>query len=296
MSVPRTLVLPEGVAPVSLETDRGTFAGLEAKPSGSSLGHILLIPGWTGSKEDFTPILPLLAAAGFDVTTYDQRGQYETAGTPNADYTLAGFADDALSVRSRSGHSSSHVLGHSFGGLVSQQAVLSDPASWDSLSLLDSGPGALGDSPVRPLTRLIAALGKVPLLQIHEVREQGIKRPAQITRFLAHRFTSNDPASLKAMTRLLIDAPDIIDQVAELDLPVWVGRGADDDAWPNDLQAAMATRLGTTIHVIKNAAHSPAVENPDGLMEAWLPFLVQHGLAQPGPAQPGPAQPGPEAN
>jgi pimeloyl-ACP methyl ester carboxylesterase len=239
-------------------------------------GHVVLIPGWTGSKEDFTPLLPLLAAAGLDVTTYDQRGQYETPGRPGDDYSLAGYAADTAAVRDTSSFETSALLGHSFGGLVAQHAAVADPSKWQSLSLLCTGPGALGDSPTRPLRRLVSAIGKVPLLQLHELREQGVRRPAQITRFLAKRFTSNAPASLKAMTQLLIDAPDLVDEVAATGLPCWVGRGADDDAWPHDVQALMARRLGTEIHVVPDSAHSPAVENPSGLVAAWLPFLHLH--------------------
>ncbi|MCW2750194.1 MAG: alpha/beta hydrolase [Aeromicrobium sp.] len=275
MSIPKSLELPTGVEAVTLTTYRGGFAAHVIRAAGAR-GHAFLIPGWTGSKEDFTPLLPLLAAAGFDVTTYDQRGQYETHGDPGDDYTLDGFARDALAIRATSGVARSHLLGHSFGGLVAQQAALTEPPAWQSLSLLGTGPGALGDTPNRPLKMLVSAIGKVPLLQIHELREQGVRRPAQITRFLARRFTSNSAASLKAMTQLLLDAPDVIDDIAKLDLPFWVGRGVDDDAWPHDVQAQMAERLGVTIHVIPDSAHSPAVENPDGLMAAWLPFLDQH--------------------
>lgn len=276
MSVPRTLELPAGVAKGTITTDRGTFASLRVEAPGRP--HVLLVPGWTGSKEDFAPMLPLLAAAGFGATTYDQRGQYESAGAVGGHYDLAGWASDAVSIGRQVRQPGLHLIGHSFGGLVAQQAVLTEPALVDSLSLLCSGPGALGDTPTRPLRRLAAAIGKVPLLQIHQLREQGVKRPAQITAFLAKRFTANDPASLRAMTQLLIDAPDIIDDVATLGLPCWVGRGADDDAWPFDSQEQMARRLGTGIHVIEESAHSPAVENPDGLLDAWLPFLRQHSM------------------
>jgi pimeloyl-ACP methyl ester carboxylesterase len=275
MSVPRSLELPTGVEPAMLHTSRGQFAAHTIRAD-QPRGHVLLVPGWTGSKEDFTPVLPLLAAAGFDVTTYDQRGQYETPAGPGDDFTLDGYAADALAVRAAGGHDSSHLLGHSFGGLVSQHAAAADPFAWRSVSLLCTGPGALGDSPTRPLKRLVSAIGKVPLLQLHELREQGVKRPAQITRFLAHRFTSNDPRSLRAMTQLLIDAPDIVDDVRATGLPVWVGRGTDDDAWPHDVQATMASRLGTEIHIVPGSAHSPAVENPRALLDAWLPFLEAH--------------------
>jgi pimeloyl-ACP methyl ester carboxylesterase len=155
--------------------------------------------------------------------------------------------------------------------------VLATTSAWRSLSLLDTGPGALGDTPTRPLTKLFEAIGVMPMADIHRLREQamGVKRPPDIAKFLLRRFTSNDPPSLKAMTQALIEAPDRIDELAALPLPVWVGRGADDDAWPHDIQAAMAKRLGTEIHVIEDSAHSPAVENPQGLADAWLPFLAE---------------------
>jgi pimeloyl-ACP methyl ester carboxylesterase len=277
MSTPRSLVLPPGVVAVTIETSRGSFAAHTIRTDGA-IAHVLLIPGWTGSKEDFTAFLPLLAAAGFDATSYDQRGQYETPGAPDDDYTLGGFAADAAAVRgmiSESGRS--HILGHSFGGLVAQQAAVIEPSAWHSLSLLCTGPGALGETPGRPpLTPLVQAIGVMTLAEIRRALPKDPSLPPDIAEFLDKRFTSNAPASLKAITQLLIDAPDIIDDVAATGLPIWVGRGADDDAWPHDVQESMAKRLDTEIHVVEDAAHSPAVENPQGLIDAWLPFLLEH--------------------
>ncbi len=277
MSTPRTLDLPDGVTATGIETPAGTFAAHVSRVD-SPTAHVLLIPGWTGSKEDFTPLLPLLAAAGFDATAYDQRGQFETAGVPGSDYSLDGFAADALAIAATCSDATAHLLGHSFGGLVAQQAVLAKPSAWRSLSLLDTGPGALGETPTRPLTMILDAIGVVPMADIHRFREQatGAKRAPDIAEFLLRRFTSNDPPSLKAMTQALLDAPDRIDELAALAVPIWVGRGADDDAWPHDIQATMAQRLGTEIHVVEKSAHSPAIENTQGLADAWLPFLAEN--------------------
>ncbi|AWB93158.1 alpha/beta fold hydrolase [Aeromicrobium chenweiae] len=274
MSVPRTLELPAGVRSAVVAGLDGDVATLTASATGPRRGHVLLVPGWTGSKEDFTPLLPLLADAGYDVMAYDQAGQYESA--PAADYSLERYAANALHLSRSASPDGSHVLGHSFGGLVAQQAALLGMADLRSLSLLCTGPGALGEDARRPLRKLVAAIGQVPLLRLHEIREQGVKRPAQITSFLAKRFTSNDPRSLRAMTQLLIDAPDVVEQVVATGLPVWVGRGADDDAWPHDVQADMARRLRTEVHVVPDSAHSPAVENPAALVDLWLPFLKEH--------------------
>ncbi|OUZ08850.1 hypothetical protein BHE97_12000 [Aeromicrobium sp. PE09-221] len=274
MSVPQTLDIPDGVEVTRIASVRCEHAVHRARPQGEARGAILLVHGWTGSKEDFTPILPLLAAHGFDALAYDQRGQYETPGEPDDDYTLDGFAQDALALAETAFGTPFHLLGHSFGGLVAQQATVAAPERVATLSLLCTGPGALGDSPTRPLKHVVAAIGQLPLLKIHQLREQGIKRPAQITAFLARRFTSQSQAALAAMTQALIDAPDIIEDVADTSVPVWVGRGENDDAWSFEAQDEMARRLGTQVVVIPDTGHSPAVEAPGTLVDAWLPFLI----------------------
>jgi pimeloyl-ACP methyl ester carboxylesterase len=273
MSTPTSLELPPGVSATTIETSRGPFA-THAMRVPDPVAHVLLIPGWTGSKEDFTPMLPLLASVGFDSTAYDQRGQFETPGADDDDYSLSGFAADAAALARECSIEPTHLLGHSFGGLVAQTAALESTSTWRTLSLLCTGPGALGESSERPLSQLARALGKVPLVEIHRFRENGVARLPDIAAFLERRFTSNSVASLKAMTELLMHAPDLITGIQRLQLPVWVGRGAGDDAWPHEAQQAMAERLGVDIHVISTAAHSPAVENPQGLADAWFPFLL----------------------
>lgn len=276
MSTPTTLEIPAGVVVTTVETARGPFAAHTATPASTPRAQVLLVPGWTGSKEDFTPLLPALSAAGFAVTTFDQRGQFETPGTADDDYSMSALAADAGAVATAMGYTSPHLLGHSFGGLVAQQAVVDDPDRWRTLSLLCSGPGALGDAPDRPLSQMVPALDTVPLEQLHELREAGVSRPADIAEFLRRRFTSNSAASLQAMTQHLIDAPDLVDAVLATGVPCWVGRGVDDDAWPHAAQSQMARRLGTEIQVVESSAHSPAIENTPGLLDAWLPFLETH--------------------
>lgn len=275
MSTPKTLDLPPGVEATTIVTDRLAFAAHRASAA-EPRAHIVLVPGWTGSKEDFTPLLPLLAKAGFDAVSIDQRGQFETPGGPEDDYSLDGLGADIVSLAKALGDRPVHLMGHSFGGLTCQRAVVEAPGEWASLSLLCSGPAALGESPERPFSLLIDALDQgVDLATIHQVREQmlGSSPPADIAAFLLRRFTSNSPVALRAMTVDLAQAPDRLDDVIATGLPTWVGRGATDDAWDHEIQAAMAHRLGVEIHVIEGAGHSPAVEQPDALAAAWLPFL-----------------------
>lgn len=100
-------------------TDRGRFATMSAAPHPTVRGFVLLIPGVTGSKEDYEPILPFLATAGWQAVAYDQRGQYETPGGDAASYTLEELESAALSITAAASPPGvrRHLVGHSFGGL-----------------------------------------------------------------------------------------------------------------------------------------------------------------------------------
>lgn len=287
MTTPRTPTAYDASAPQTVTTPRGTFAVLDVPvPSGTTRrGHVLVVPGFTGSKEDFSQLLPLLAQSGWHATAYDQRGQYETAGKPDDDYSLRGFATDALALQETiAPHGRSHLVGHSFGGLVAQHAVLHDASAWRSLTLLCSGPAGFGHPDVAALavdpessplmlSRFVSAVPSVGLEALFEKQHADLDVSPEVRAFLRSRFLASSPESLCAIARHLQDAPDQVDALAATDVPVTVGRGGDDDAWPHASQARMAERLGTGVEVIPDSGHSPAADAPEAtatfLLRAW---------------------------
>jgi pimeloyl-ACP methyl ester carboxylesterase len=260
----------------------GPLAALDTG-GGASSGTALLVAGFTGSKEDFAPILAPLAAAGVRAVAIDQRGQYESPGPDDpAAYTVDVLATDVLAVaallRGEDG-GPLHLLGHSFGGLVCRGAVLTDPAAFDSLTLLGSGPSRLTGRRAQLLDHLAPLLeaGGVPL--VHETMEQLAMTdpraqavPAPIREFLSHRFLRNSAAGLRGMADAMLSEADRVDELADTGVPVLVAHGEADDAWLPHVQADMARRLGARHEVIDGAIHSPAVENPLCTAEVLLDF------------------------
>ena len=61
---------------------------------------IVLIVGWTGTKEDWYSLPTVLASCGHDVLVYDHRGFGESSEHVKADgkYTLELLADDAAAL------------------------------------------------------------------------------------------------------------------------------------------------------------------------------------------------------
>ena len=72
-------ISPHGGARIDLPGRYGPIAALRAAPAEPALGATaLLLPGFTGSKEDFVPLLDAIAAAGIGVLAIDLPGQYES--------------------------------------------------------------------------------------------------------------------------------------------------------------------------------------------------------------------------
>lgn len=274
VSTPRSLAMPDGVRAERLETSRGVFAALLAEPvdADDHTPWVLMLPGWTGSKEDFLPTLVPIAESGRRVLAIDHRGQYESPGPDDvAAYTLEAFGADAVELADTcraGGDAPVHLVGHSFGGLAARAAVLTDPTAFASISLVASGPAQIEGARNAQLRVMAMAIPVLGLPAVYAAKRQleratgGPPPAADIEEFMRARFCSGVPASLEAMTRHLADAPDRTDQLAATGVPAHVVTGVDDDAWSLPSQADMAARLGAKFVVLEGAAHSPAIEAP----------------------------------
>jgi pimeloyl-ACP methyl ester carboxylesterase len=129
VSTLRSLQLPERVRSGWLTTPRGKFAILEAQPARGVADRrpALLVHGYTGSKENFLPVLEPLAAAGRMVVAVDLRGQYQSPHAPDrSGYSATALAADVLAIAAAVADDSAgvHLVGHSMGGLIAREAVL----------------------------------------------------------------------------------------------------------------------------------------------------------------------------
>ncbi|HEV2634754.1 MAG TPA: alpha/beta hydrolase [Actinocrinis sp.] len=282
---------PRSVRELRFSTLGGPLAGLESRPDGSPSGTAVLVPGFTGSKEDFLPLLAPLAIGGIRVVCYDQRGQYESPGLADpAGYSLPAFGRDLWQVLAEVAETADgeplHVLGHSFGGMVLREALLQADGGGRrprpqlaSVAFLGSGPDRIaGMSGAR--ARLLFGVSRfLTLAQIQRIIPADDHPDPDVSRFLLARWLGNDRAGVRAMAQILLNEPDRTEQLAdrlrELGLPVLVSCGEAETTWPTAQQREMAQRLGAPFVGFPGIGHSPNTDCPDllaaALLDFWLP-------------------------
>ena len=226
------------------------------------IADVVLVHGFTGSKEDFNLIGPLLAEQGFRVVTFDNRGQHESAHSARADaYEAGSLARDVIELAQHLNLEKPHLMGHSFGGLVSQRAVVDSPESFASLTIFCSGPHWIPDKP--DLEATIEILKSMSMQESWDRFKEETDKLLPRYELYKKRWTASDPRSTHTMALHLQSAKSLVEKVAATKIPVHVVYGENDDAWPLAMQDQMAKDLGALLTVIKSAGHCPNEDQPE---------------------------------
>lgn len=258
----------------------------EARGSGER--PLVLVHGFTGSKDDFSGVLDDLAEGG-RVVAPDQRGHGGSTNTGDpAHYTLECLVDDLEGFLDATGISRCDLLGHSMGGMVTLRLALTRPARVASLVLMDTAPGPLAAIPpaVRAAgARIAREQGMDALFRILRARIEGdAALPASLRRAIEgagpdayfarieRKLLAMDPEAFAALSEVLSDHASVAHRLSEIRVPTTVLVGAEDVPFLEP-SARMARAIPGARHVVvPDAAHSPQIENRD----AWLAALRAH--------------------
>lgn len=260
-------VLPEGVVRGDFAAPSGTLATISTGDPGKP--RVLLIPGATGSKEDFILMLPELAAAGYFVLSCDIAGQYESAQAgpenlvpPRRRYDYELFRDDLLAMLDAE-DGAVHVVGYSFAAIVAQLAFAQRPEKFRSLTLI-SCPPEPGQS-FRGLRLAGWFSGWVnnrvgTAVMIWGIRRNVARVAPKRLRFVRSRFAFTRRSSVIDIIGLMKHTPDLRRVLAAATLPKLVAVG-EKDLWPLALHRHFAQSINARIAVYRGG-HSPSETSP----------------------------------
>jgi pimeloyl-ACP methyl ester carboxylesterase len=256
-------VLPEGAVTSRFAAPSGSLAVVSlGDPSNP---RVLLAPGVSGSKEDFTLVSPVLVAAGYYVQSYDLAGQYESAEAgAGGKYTYELFRDDLVALLEDGGPA--HLLGYSFAGTVAMQVTVERPELVTSLALLaappEPGNGFRGVRGLGPFTWMVGGRIGAALMTWGIVTNKNHVPPKRLD-FVRMRFDFTSRRSMEDIIMLMKHAPDLRDRVKAVPIPKLVAVG-EHDLWPPELHREFAERIGATLAVYKTG-HSPCETTPNAL-------------------------------
>ena len=266
---------PTGVEHRWIDAPSGRLAALVAGDPAAP--RMLLVPGVTGSKEDFLLVLPLLAAAGFRAESYDLAGQYESGGAgperldpPRGRYDHDLFVDDLLAVIA-DGTQPVHLLGYSFAGTVAALVATAHPQLVASLTLLSTPP--LSGQAFRGVKVLGPISGPAPgqvgaALMIWGVRNILNKAPSHRVPFVRKRFELTRRESVSDIIGLMKRTPDLDAELAALPIPKLVVAG-EHDLWSVELHRDFAERISAGM-LVTAGGHSPSEDSPVELARAII--------------------------
>ncbi|SEQ12086.1 Lysophospholipase, alpha-beta hydrolase superfamily [Lentzea xinjiangensis] len=280
-------ISPHRAQRIDLPGRYGTIAALRAPAAGDDAMRTtaLLVPGYTGSKEDFAPVIDPIADAGFEVVAIDLPGQQDSEGPDDeALYRPGPLGSVVAELIGKIAADGRKVLllGHSYGGLVCRAAVFAG-APLAGLTLMSSGPAELPAGERRTALEVgehvLAEQGVEGAQKLNELRASQNPAwavlPQELKDFYRARFLKSPAAALLGMGNGLRHEPD---QVAKLSralrtsgIPCLVVCGDSDDAWTPAAQRDMAERLDADFAVLPGVMHSPNTEAPGELIATLLP-------------------------
>jgi len=274
----------DGLVPHDLDWSvlpSGSVTSRFAAPSGElavvSLGdpadpRVVLVPGVSGSKEDFTLVMPVLAASGYFVQSYDLAGNFESAdAAPPAgtSYSYELFTDDLIAFLESNGPA--HLLGYSFAGTIAQLATVQRPELVRSLALLatppEPGNGFRGVKILGPFTWMATGGVGAKLMRWGIVTNKN-RVPQTRLDFVRRRFEKTSMRSMADIITLMKRAPDLRPQLRDAAIPKLVAVGQH-DLWPVELHAGLAERIGAGLAVY-DTGHSPCETTPNQLARDLL--------------------------
>lgn len=274
-------VPPAGAVLRTLDVPSGKLAAMAlGNPDDPS---VVLVPGATGSKEDFSLMMPELASAGYFTLSYDLAGQYQSAAAgpenlvpPRKHYDYRLFVDDFVAVLEGT-NTPAHVVAYSFAGIVAQLAYVERPELFRSLTLLscppETGQSFRGVSRIGGFSTWVNGRAGAALL-IWGIRSgRAVHVPPRRQKFVDSRFRFTRRDSVRDIYTLMQNVPDVRQRLAEASLPKFVAVG-EHDLWPLQLHRLFAQAIRARIGVYRGG-HSPCETSPHQLSRDLLALYAK---------------------
>ena len=215
---------------------------------------------------------------------YDVRGLGESS-LGDGQYTIEGHVDDLLAVMDHFGIAKAVIAGLSMGGYITLRALERNPERFHAAILCDTRSEADGNEGKIMRARTMAAVksrGSSWFADdfMHEGLRGGVvhARPRGRRAHPHHHRADAAPGDRRNAARACGTDRHDGSLPSTITVPTLIIVGEHDATTPPDASRAMHAKIpGSELHIIPDAAHMSAMENPDEVNRRILEFL--HRLA-----------------
>lgn len=207
---------------------------------------------------------------------WDERGFGETPVDDSFSYWDS--ANDAVALLDHLGIEKAVFAGMSQGGFLSLRAALAHPARVAGIVMIDSESGAFTEEQIEGYGAMFGQWKASDSLgELGETVAGMIIGDPDISKEWIAKWEARDRSTLQAPMETLLFRDDITDRVGEIDCPVLIIHGEEDQAIPMEAAEDLMERLSDCRGLVKvpGAAHAPNMTHPQIVNDAIASFLSE---------------------
>jgi pimeloyl-ACP methyl ester carboxylesterase len=231
---------------------------------------VALVPGLDGLTEFFSDVIPELAR-NHKVIVYHLPLRRE-ADECARQYSFEFIAEDLKSVLEELGIAKAHIIGESFGGVVTQILALNHPDAVDRLVLISTAPKfdlSVKNRLLLPFFRFIP-MWLFARLHLRDVCEP--HDPQWAKDLFVRGVSWADHASVLARAQI-VSRVDLRARITEVKAPVLLVVGSSDRFTGQASRQMQQLLPGARLVEIPDGGHLCHVTHPEQFLDAVLPFL-----------------------
>ncbi|MDA9672638.1 3-oxoadipate enol-lactonase [Alphaproteobacteria bacterium] len=216
----------------------------------------------------------------FNVLRYDTRGHGGT-DAPSSDYSIDIFVEDAVSLLNKLNIDKVHFIGLSMGGFIGQLFAAKYPERVVSLTLCDTAcvmpPASLWDDRIKTAENsgveslIEGTLGRWFTAPFCQTNPKDVQRITEMIRNTGVLGYVNCAKAIRDMDQRHI--------LKDINVPTYIIVGEKDPACPVSASRVLNSGIpGSSLSVLKDAAHLPNIEKKREFNKALVSFLKNEAL------------------
>jgi len=270
-----------GVASEYIQAGPYKLHYLEASPTNGTAGvPLLLIHGLGARAEDWAPMIPPLAAAGFHVYAPDLPG-FGLSPRPDVPYTIA-FQTQAMIDFLHAVHvTRADVGGWSMGGWIAAKLTLDHPEMVDRLALYDSAGVYF------PRTFDADLFLPTDAAELNHLSAMLMPNPPAMPSFVAHaavrKLLANDRV-IRSSVAAMLSGHDLLDfRIGAIQKPTLIVWGREDRLIPLWTGEKMHRQIaGSVLFVVDGCGHLAPSQCVPPIVQETIAFFTASPVLPPG--------------